>query len=455
MEIARRLSGYSLAGADLLRRAMGKKVKAEMDAQEEMFVSGAVENKVPAAQAKAIFATVAKFAGYGFNKSHASAYGVISYQTAYLKANFPAEFLVACLNLDMDSSDKINIFLQEAKVFDIGVVSPDINRSKGVFSIDKMGAKKSIIFAIGAIKNVTPAFGNAVTIEREKNGAFKSIIDFAERMDPKLINRRLLENVIKAGCFDKLNPNRASLINSVPKIMAYCASYHAEQNSNQFSLISVGKNSSDVLIDAKEYSIAESAYAEFEVMGLFLENHPFIEIKKSLDKCGIKTSSYIKGDIEDGSHRLKLAGVITKKDARMSPRGRFITLVLADHEGIFEVTIFNEDILRDYSHLINVKEAVVVYCDVSKDKGGLRITAAKFISVEDELDGVQHSLKLYPQGQDEIQKIISLLESKKHATKSNSSIEIFLPLEAEFVAKVSMPKQFVLDENDVAVLEKK
>jgi DNA polymerase-3 subunit alpha len=111
--------------------------------------------------------------------------------------------------------------------------------------------------------------------------------------------------------------------------------------------------------------------------------------------------------------------------------------------------------LRDYSHLINVKEAVVVSCDILKDKGGLRITAAKFISVEDELDGIQHSLKLYPQGKDEIQKIISLLESKKHASKSNSSIEIFLPLEAEFVAKVSMPKQFVLDENDVAVLEKK
>ncbi len=455
MEIARKLSGYSLGGADLLRRAMGKKVKAEMDAQEEMFVSGAVENKVPASQAKSIFATVAKFAGYGFNKSHASAYGVISYQTAYLKANFPAEFLVACLNLDMDSSDKINIFLQEAKVFDIEVVSPCINHSLGVFSIDHINGKKSIIFAVGAIKNVAANFGEAVAIERKKNGDFKSIIDFAERIEPRLINRRLLENVIKAGCFDKINPNRSSLINSVPKIMAYCASYHEEQNSNQFSLISVGNNSADVLLDAKEYSIAESAYAEFDVMGLFLKNHPFTEISKSLDKCGIKSSAYIKGDIKDGSHKLKLAGVITKKDARMSPRGRFITLVLSDQWGIFEVTIFNEDILRNYAHLINVKEAVVVSCDVFKDKGGIRITAAKFISVEDELDGVQHSLKLYPQGEVEVEKIVSFLGGKKHSTKSNSSIEIFLPIEANFVAKVSMPKQFVLDENDVAILEKK
>lgn len=455
MEIARILSGYSLGGADLLRRAMGKKVKAEMDAQEEMFVNGAVENKVPAQQAKSIFATVAKFAGYGFNKSHASAYGVISYQTAYLKANFPAEFLVACLNLEMDNSDKINIFVQEAKIFGIDVISPDINLSHGKFSIDVIDGKKSIIFAIGAIKNVTANFGEAVTSERTKNGEFKSIIDFAERIDPKLINRRLLENVIKAGCFDKINHNRAALILSIPKIMAYCASYHEEKNSNQFSLISVGANSSDIILSADEYSTKELAYSEFEVMGLFLKNHPFTEILQSLDKCEIKTSSHIKNDINDGSHKLKLAGVITKKDARMSPRGRFITLVLSDQEGIFEVTIFDEDILRDYAHLINVKEAVVVYCDVFKDKGGLRVTALKFMSIEDELDGVEHSLKLYPKGEDEVKQIINVLASKKHESKSNSSIEIFLPVEGEFVAKVSMPKQFVLDESDVMNLEKK
>ena len=455
MEIARILSGYSLGGADLLRRAMGKKVKAEMDAQEEMFVSGAVENKVPAQQAKSIFATVAKFAGYGFNKSHASAYGVISYQTAYLKANFPAEFLVACLNLEMDNSDKINIFVQEAKIFGIDVISPDINRSQGKFSIDVIEGKKSIIFAIGAIKNVTANFGEAVTSERTKNGDFKSIIDFAERIEPKLINKRLLENVIKAGCFDKINPNRAALILSIPKIMAYCASYHEEKNSNQFSLISVGANSTDIILNADEYSSKELAYSEFEVMGLFLKNHPFTEIVQSLDKCKIKTSSNIKNDISDGSHKLKLAGVITKKDARMSPRGRFITLVLSDQEGIFEVTIFDEDILRDYAHLINVKEAVVVYCDVYKDKGGLRVTALKFISIDDELDGIEHSLKLYPEGEEEVKQIIDVLANKKHESKSNSSIEIFLPIECEFVAKVSMPKQFVLDENDVTNLEKK
>ena len=453
MEIAQILSGYSLGSADLLRRAMGKKVKAEMDAQEEMFVSGAVANKVPAEQAKSIFATVAKFAGYGFNKSHASAYGLISYQTAYLKANYPAEFLVACLNLEMDNSDKINIFLQEAKAFGIEVIPPDINNSRGKFSIDAVNGKKSIIFAIGAIKNVTANFGEYIAAQRMQNGEFKSIIDFAERIEPKMVNKRLLENVIKAGCFDKINSNRAALILSVPKIMAYCASYHEERNSNQFSLIPIGTNNSNILLEANECSAKELAYLEFEVMGLFLKNHPFFEIAQSLDKCEIKTSHYIKNDISDGAHKLKLAGVITKKDARMSPRGRFITLVLSDHEGIFEVTIFNEDILKDYAHLINVKEAVVVYCDIFKDKGGLRITALKFMSIEDELDGIEHSLKLYPKGEAEIQQIMNILSTKKHEFKSNSSIEIFIPVEGDFVAKVSMPKQFILDGSDVLALE--
>jgi DNA polymerase-3 subunit alpha len=181
LEIARKLSGYSLGSADLLRRAMGKKVKSEMDAQEEIFVSGAIKNNIPADQARSIFEKVAKFAGYGFNKAHASAYGVISYQTAFLKANFPTEFLVAAMNLDIDNSDKINIFLQEAKIFGIKIIVPSINESNGYFRIRKNeDTSKSIIFSFGAIKSVTANFGHEMEKTREKGGKFKSIIDFIE-----------------------------------------------------------------------------------------------------------------------------------------------------------------------------------------------------------------------------------------------------------------------------------
>ncbi|XP_044733851.1 DNA polymerase III subunit alpha [Chrysoperla carnea] len=231
--IAQVLAGYTLGAADLLRRAMGKKIKSEMEQQEEIFVKGAIANNISKAQAKSIFATVAKFAGYGFNKAHPAAYGVISYQTAYLKANYPAEFVVACLNLELNNRDKINLFLQEAKDNNIKIIAPNINISDGYFSVKSVIPRldlgihgdqlkdtavkprydidSSIIFALGAIKGVTPNFGKLVTDERNARGAFKSIVDFIERLPPKAINSKLLENLIKAGCFDELHDNRLQL----------------------------------------------------------------------------------------------------------------------------------------------------------------------------------------------------------------------------------------------------
>ena len=454
MEIARVLSGYSLGAADLLRRAMGKKVKSEMDAQEEIFVSGAVKNNISSTQAKSIFATVAKFAGYGFNKAHASAYGVISYQTAYLKANFPAEFLVASLNLDLDNSDKMSVFLQEAKVFNIKVIPPDINRSQGIFSINYEKDEKSIIFALNAIKNVSAIFGSSVTNARSKGGEFKSIIDFAERIDQKIINKRLLENIIKAGCFDQLHPNRNSLLKSIPKILAYSLSYQTEMRSNQFSLITVDSVGSDVLIDAPESSPSELAFFEFEVLGLFLKNHPLAGVMDRLQRRDIKTSNFIKNELPNGSYSYKLCGVITKKDARMSQRGRFVTLLLADPEGVLEVTIFNDEVFKNYANLINVKESVIVTCDISKDKGGLRLIANSFASIESEMAEIKNNVNLYPQNKHEVEIITRMLRERKNIDKNNSFINIFVPISGDFVAKVNIPTNFYLEEHDLLKLAK-
>ncbi|MGC0372073.1 MAG: hypothetical protein DGJ47_000778 [Rickettsiaceae bacterium] len=453
MEIARKLSGYSLGAADLLRRAMGKKVKSEMDAQQEIFVSGAIANRVDKKQAQSIFDTVAKFAGYGFNKSHASAYGVISYQTAYLKANYSLEFLIACLNLDIDNSDKINVFLQDAKHFNITIVAPDINLSSGLFKPLYDGDKKSIIFAIGAIKNVTNNFGREIENIRQ-NSPFKSIIDFAERVTPKLLNRRLLENIIKAGCFDSLHSNRNSLLKSVPKILAYTASYHAEQKSNQFSLISVNSVSPNILLSAPDLSEKMMAEMEFDVLGLFLTNHPLASRQKSLVKCGVKTSYYLKNELPRGSSKIKLFGVISKKDARMSGRGRFVTLLVSDPQGNFEVTVFNEEVLKDYAHLLNVKSEVVIHCDVFKDKGGLRITATKFISIEEEIELITHTLSLMAKSSQDVEDILVILKKAVDQKKSNSDITISWLVEDKFLAKVKLPKNINLDEESVLALEK-
>jgi DNA polymerase-3 subunit alpha len=333
------------------------------------------------------------------------------------------------------------------------VISPDINLSEGRFSIRYDQSRKSIIFALGAIKNVTAGFGQATCLEREKNGNFKSIIDFAERIDPKLINKRLLENIIKAGCFDSLHSNRNSLLHSVPKIMAYSSSYHKEKKSDQFSLISVETNSDVVLTEVADISVSERAYAEFDVLGLFLKNHPLSDLMGSLEQCNIKKSFDIKHTIPDGTSQHKISGVITKKDARMSQRGRFVTLLLSDPYGVLEVTIYNEEIFKNFANLINVKEPVVVYCDISKDKGGLRITANRFARIEEELSGLNYDISLYPANQRELEAISSVLNKKINKQKSNSNIILLLPAKGDFVAKVNLPSCFYLEESDIKQLK--
>ncbi len=455
LEIARKLSGYSLGSADLLRRAMGKKVKSEMDAQEEFFVNGAIKNNVPADQAKSIFAKVSKFAGYGFNKAHASAYGVISYQTAFLKANFPAEFLVAAMNLDIDNSDKINIFLQEAKIFNIKIIPPSINESYGYFRIKKnKDDTKSIIFAFAAIKSVTVNFGEEISRSRGEKGEFKNIISFIERTPPKLINRKLLENLIKAGCFDSLHANRNNLLFSIQKLMAYSLSYHTEKHSSQFSLIKVSQASDEVIAtNQEELDETLLAYQEFAVMGLFLEKHPLSCYKSIFETYNIKNSLYLINSLVEGSYLLKFAGVIIKKDTRTSGRGRFITIMLSDPLGIIEVTIFNEEIMRKYAHLLSVKVSVVVTCDVLIDKGGARIVARSFSSIEDVLKNLTHDLKLFPKNKNDLVKLINILVNKNNSEESNSFISIFYDIENGFIAKISLSEKFWLDSNDILMLE--
>lgn len=452
LEISKVLAGYTLGAADLLRKAMGKKIKAEMEAQEEIFIKGAKANNIPYEQAKNIFATVAKFAGYGFNKAHASAYAVISYQTAYLKANYPAEFLTVCLNFELDNDDKINLFIQEAKLNNIKILPPDINTSRGYFSI-KNTAEKTIIYALGAIKNVTANFGEIIADEVSVNGAFKNIIDFMERVPPKLINRRLLENLIKSGAFDSLHNNRNQLIQSVPKLIAYALSYYEEKTSSQFSLIKVSSASKQVLVDAPMLNYNQLAFDEFEVLGLFVNNHPLSEYKTIFEKFEIRNSYYLQNDLPFGSSNLKIAGIIQKKDARMSARGRFITLQLSDQFGIFDLTIFSEEVLKDYVHLLNVKTPVVANCDVVKDEGGIKITAKGFASLDDIVGGNKINLKLYPKDHNQLQEIINLLNNCTDIENNNANITILLPTESNFLAKVDMPSCFNIKTSDLIILK--
>lgn len=455
--VAQVLAGYTLGAADLLRRAMGKKIKKEMEEQEEIFVKGAIANNISESQAKSIFATVAKFAGYGFNKAHAAAYGVISYQTAYLKANYPAEFLVACLNLELNNHDKINLFLQEAKDSGIRIIAPNINISKGYFSVKPVYDKEesTIVFGLGAIKGVTPNFGKLVTEEQEARGAFKSITDFIERLPPKSINSKLLENLIKSGCFDELHDNRLQLFSSIPKLLSYSTSYHEEQESNQFSLIKVSSLSPNILI-ASDYADNNTlAFYEFEAMGLFISNHPLTQYQEIFNRLNILSTADLHNNLPDGANRINLAGVIQKKDSRMSARGRFVTLVLSDPENIFELSIFSEEVLKDYVHLLDVKSLVVVNCDIIKDEGGIKLTAKSFSSIEDAINNKQFELQLYPQNYEELRQIVTLLAARTNNNESNAKATIYLQSEEvkNFIAKITLPEKFFLQAQDFEILK--
>ncbi|KJV81855.1 DNA polymerase III subunit alpha [Rickettsia hoogstraalii str. RCCE3] len=475
--IAQVLAGYTLGAADLLRRAMGKKIKKEMEKQEEIFVKGAIANNISESQAKSIFATVVKFAGYGFNKAHAAAYGVISYQTAYLKANYPAEFLVACLNLELNNHDKINLFLQEAKDSGIKIIAPNINISEGYFSVKPVIPRldrgiqeiskdtvvklryetgSTIIFALGAIKGVTPNFGKLVTDERKARGAFKSITDFIERLPPKAINSKLLENLIKSGCFDELHDNRLQLFSSISKLLAYSTSYHEEQESNQFSLIKVSSLSPTILVSSDYADKNTLAFYEFEAMGLFISNHPLTQYQEIFSRLNILNSADLHNNLPDGANRINLAGVIQKKDSRMSARGRFVTLVLSDPENIFELSIFSEEVLKDYVHLLDVKSLVVVNCDIVKDEGGIKLTAKSFSSIEDAINNKQFELQLYPQNHEELRQIVTLLAARtNNGDQSNAKATIYLKSEdvKNFIAKITLPEKFFLQGQDFEILK--
>ena len=460
MEIAQIMGGYSLGAADLLRRAMGKKIKAEMAAQEALFVEGAIKKGISKEQASNIFELVAKFAGYGFNKAHAAAYGVISYQTAYLKANFTAEFLTTCLNLDMHDSDKVNLFVNEALFFNVGIVPPDVNESRGEFYLvrtvipveagtqclnnKELGSgfrrdDEKIIYALGAIKNVTPALGNTIALECEKK-PFTSVIDFVERLPHKLLNKRGLENLIKAGAFQKLHANNNELLKSIPKLIAHASSHHNQIAMQQSSLF--GVEVQHVIDKSDDLTLAEKAMMEFEVCGVFLRQHPVSIYNDLLQLREAKHSYQIKYEMPNGAARINIAGIIQKKDARMSARGRFVTIQLSDQYGNFEVTVFNEEVLKKYADLLDLKTMVVVACDMFKDDGGMRLTAAAFYDLQKYLSSANHELVFYPQDEVEVAALTSKLLSKSKGVENpNTKITLYYPSEGNLLAKIQLPDQ--------------
>jgi len=381
MQIAQLLAGYSLGSADLLRRAMGKKIPAEMEAQRQLFIEGAVGRGVDAGLADHIFDQMAKFAGYGFNKSHAAAYALVAYQTAYLKANYPVEFLAALMTLDLGNTDKLNVFRQELDRLDIRLLPPDINRSEVMFAVehDQQTGKAAIRYALAAVKGVGGQAMSDLVAERAAHGSFKDLFDFARRLDAKSFNRRQFENLAKAGAFDVLNPNRAQTSSAAEQLLRQASLAAEERESRQESLFDNLDPSFAPLPTLPliaDWPPVERLQHEFAAIGFYLSSHPLDPYGKSLERAGvIRFVELPAGLAASDTARFKLAGIVVGKKERTSARGnRFAFVQMSDPSGLFEVAMFSE-MLSEARGLLDSGQPLVVTVDTRNGEESLRLIA--------------------------------------------------------------------------------
>lgn len=391
MQIAQQLAGYSLGQADLLRRAMGKKIKAEMDKQRGTFTKGCeTHNKIPSTTANRIFDAMAKFASYGFNKCHSAPYGLIAYQTAYLKANYPVEFITSMMTYDLNNTDKLAIGREEIIRHGIPLLPPDVNHSFARFSVEKVEDDTfGIRYALAALKNVGESAIDLMVTERESHGPFTDIIDFARRLDSKAVNKRMLENLISAGAFDSLEPNRAKLYANIDSAIKHVGEKAAQENDNQHSLFGgAGDNAVNlpavILEEARPWGRSERAQHEFDAVGFYLSEHPVDVYGDMLKKYHVKSYRDLTNtDLGSGEFAVNLAGVVVSKKERISKKGnKFAFVQFSDASSLFEGVLF-ADAYTNCKDLIDPGTAVLIKATAKRDDGELRFVIQGLSKLED------------------------------------------------------------------------
>ncbi|MBP2460778.1 MULTISPECIES: DNA polymerase III subunit alpha [unclassified Rhizobium] len=393
MQIAQVLSGYSLGEADLLRRAMGKKIKAEMDQQSERFVSGAIKNGVSKPQAKNIFELLAKFANYGFNKSHAAAYAIVSYQTAYMKAHYPVEFLAASMTYDMANTEKLNDFREDAGRLGIKVIPPSVQTSFRRFET----GDNRIYYALAAIKGVGE---NAVDhiVEVRGDTPFASIEDFCLRIDPKQINRRVFESLNAAGAFDCFGFDRAQLSAGMDRVIGYAQRAQEEKVSGQSDFFGSGAASGPeklVLPTFNPWMPSEMLMREYQVLGFYLSAHPLDTYGAVLDKMRVQTFADFSTAVRAGATAGRLAGTVTGRQERKTRTGNKMGIVMfSDSTGQFEAVLFSEA-LAQYRDLLEPGKSLVITVQADERPEGIGLRIQTVQSLEEQSVRMQKALRVF------------------------------------------------------------
>ncbi|MCB1541936.1 MAG: DNA polymerase III subunit alpha [Rhodoblastus sp.] len=378
MQIAQVLSGYSLGEADMLRRAMGKKIKAEMDAQRARFVSGAVEGGLEKAKADEIFDLLAKFADYGFNKSHAAAYALIAYQTAWFKANYPVEFLAASMTLDKGNTDKLAEFRNEARRLKIRVDPPSIVHSGVDFDVHEKEGALSIRYALSAVKGVGEGQADAI-VRARKSHAFRSLGDIAAAISPREVNKKVLESLAAAGAFDELESDRARAFAAVELILATANRMEDERERGQSALFGAGGAEPFVTPKAQAWAAAEKLKREFDAVGFFLSGHPLDAYESVLAKLRVQPYAEFARAVKKGASAGRLAAAVLDRSERRTKTGNKMGIVqLSDASGQYEAILFSEG-LNQYRDLLEKGACLLVNMQANVEGEDIR---ARIVSVE-------------------------------------------------------------------------
>ena len=421
MQIAQVMAGYSLGGADLLRRAMGKKIAEEMAKERPKFEKGAQENGVEKKKASEVFDLLEKFANYGFNKSHAAAYAVVSYQTAWLKANHPVEFMAGVMNCDIHLTDKLGVYFEEVrKRLDLPWVPPCVNRSDATFKV----VEGALVYALGALKNVGVEAMKLITEGRMVDGVerpFSTLFDLARRVDMKRVGKRPLEMLARSGAFDQLDPNRRRVFDALDGLVGYSAAIHEQKSSNQVSLF--GEAGDDLpeprIVPMDDWLPAERLSEEFKAVGFYLSGHPLDDYMAALKRKDIKTLDQVHERAERGAHVAKLAGVVAGVQIRKSARGnRFAFAQLSDTTGGYEITIFSDTLEKAQDHLVTGAK-VIVTVEATLESDQLKLLGRSIAPIDTVVADVGGmGLKIFVDDIDAVSAVASVLEGAVKAAQN-------------------------------------
>ena len=384
MQIAQKLAGFTAGQADLLRRAMGKKKRAELEKQKQNFILGAVNNGISKNVAASIFLKIEPFAEYGFNKSHAAAYAIISYQTAFLKTYYPKEFIAASMTMDISNQNKLSEFYEELKRLDIEILRPDINECFADFRTN--GDK--FYYALGAIKAVGYEAISNIVEERSRSGKFKSLTDFLSRVNPKDINKLQLEGLVKAGAFDNLHSNRRSLFTSIPNFISKSKNIFENKSNNQIDLFGENENQeSEIINSIEDWKFEERLSKEFESVGFFISDHPLNQYKEIFNDYNL--TDYQNFNTNEEFYNTNIAATLLKIQERKTAKGTaYAILKLTDLTSVFELFIFS-DILESNRQILKEGESIILTLvkSMSNEENRFkRINVQKIASLKDLLN---------------------------------------------------------------------